>query len=75
MIPCTNCGVEYIGETGRLLKTRLDEHRKDADNMNNEKYTRSGKKINVLNKSALTDHATTESHITDWEGAKVTDKE
>ena len=30
-----HCGAEYIGETGRLEKTRLDEHRKDADNTNN----------------------------------------
>ena len=38
-VPCKNCGVECIGETGRL---RLDEH-KDIDNMNNEKYTSSEK--------------------------------
>ena len=44
-IPCKNCCAEYIGETGRLLKTRLDEHRKDVDNTNNEKYTRSGNKV------------------------------
>ena len=43
-IPCKNCGAEYIGETGRLLKTRLEEHRKDVDNTKKEKYTRSGKK-------------------------------
>ena len=49
-IPRKNCGAEYIGETGRLLKTWLDEHRKDVDildNTNNETYTRSGEKINV----------------------------
>ena len=23
-IPCKNCGAEYIGETGKLLKIRLD---------------------------------------------------
>ena len=28
-----------------------------------------------FNKSAVTDHATTESHIIDWEGAKRIDKE
>ena len=48
-IPCKNWVAEYTGETGRLLKTRLDEHRKDivVDNMNNETYSRSGKKIHV----------------------------
>ena len=34
-IPCNNCGAEYVGETGRLLNTRLDEHRKDVVNTNN----------------------------------------
>ena len=43
-IPCKNCGAEYLGERGRLLKIRLDEHRKDVDNTNNETYTRSGKR-------------------------------
>ena len=28
-----------------------------------------------FNKSTLTDHATTENHIIDWEGAKILDKE
>ena len=76
-IPHKNCGAEYIGETGRLLKTRLEEHRKDVDNTKNEKYTRSGKKrlMSTINKSALTDHATTENHIIDWEGVNIVDKE
>ena len=34
-IPCKNCGAEYIGKTGRLLKTQLEEHRKDVDNTKN----------------------------------------
>ena len=75
-IPCKNCGAEYTGETGRLLKTRLEE-RKDVDNTKKEKYTRSGKKrlMSTINKSALTDHATTENHIIDWGGVKIVDKE
>ena len=27
---CNNCDAVYIGETGRLLKDRRDEHRKDV---------------------------------------------
>ena len=26
-IPCTTCPAEYIGQTGRLLETRLSEHK------------------------------------------------
>jgi len=36
-----------IGEADRLPKTRLDVHRKEVDNTNNDKYTRSGKMTNV----------------------------
>ena len=53
------------------------EHRKDVDNTKKEKYTRSGKKrlMSTINKSVLTDHATTENHIIDWEGVNIVDKE
>ena len=73
-IPCKNCGAEYIGETGRLLKTRLEEHRKDVDNTKKEKYTRSGKKdwcLPLINSPLQT----TENHIIDWEGVNIVDKE
>ena len=46
-IPCKNCGAAYIGETGSLLKTRLEDNRKDVDNTKKDKCTRSGKKIDV----------------------------
>ena len=51
-IPCKNCGAEYIGETGRLLNTRLEEHRKDADNTK-EKYTRRSLIIEQLYRDRL----------------------
>ena len=59
-IPCKNCGAEYIGETGSLLKTRLEDNRKDVDNTKKDKCTRSGKKIDV---------------IIDWERLNIVDKE
>jgi hypothetical protein len=29
-IPCQNCDKKYVGETGRLLGTRIAEHLKDV---------------------------------------------
>ena len=42
-IPCKNCDSVYIGETGRKLGTRLNEHRKDSEN-SPAVFTRSGRK-------------------------------
>ncbi len=30
-IPCKSCDGSYVGETGRLLKTWLEEHKKDTE--------------------------------------------
>ena len=38
---CKSCGTAYIGETGRLLNTRPNEHKKDVENAQKEQYTRS----------------------------------
>ena len=66
-IPCKSCGAAYTGETGRLFKTRLDEHKEDVENAQKEQYTRSEKKRSqsVTNKSALTDHTATDTHLID----------
>ncbi len=76
-IPCKNCPSTYTGETGRLFKTRLEEHKKDVENVPQEQYTRGEKKrsLSVMNKSTITDHTTQENHVIDWEGAKVVDRE
>ena len=77
-IPCQNCESAYIGETGRLFKTRLEEHRKEAELISKErKFTRS-EKVNAegtLYKSAITDHVMRTNHVIDWEGAEVLDHE
>ncbi len=66
-----------MGETGRLLKTRLEEHKKDVDNAPEQQYTRNFRKQSVssINKSAIIDHANTENHIIDWEGVSIVDRE
>ena len=41
-IPCKNCDSTYIGETGRLFRTRLEEHKKEVELVSKErKFTRS----------------------------------
>ena len=65
----------YIRETGRLLKTQLDEHRKDGDNMITIYKTWETRLMSNFNKSTITDHATTENDIIDWEEANIIDKE
>ena len=77
-IPCQNCENSYIGETGRLFKTRLDEHRKEAEMESKQrKFTRSERieAEGTLYKSAITDHVMRTNHIIDWEGAEVLDHE
>ena len=73
-IPCKNCDSKYIGETSRLFKTRLGEHRREAEAVSKErKYTRSEKVTasKIYNKSAITDHVMRDNHVIDWEGAGV----
>ena len=43
--------------------------------MRNTQETGKQRLLSNFNKSALTNHATTEIHIIDWEGATIIDKE
>ena len=58
-IPCINCDTTYVGETSRLLKTRVDEHRDETAKITAAKknYTRQNKKLSEseYSKSAITD--------------------
>ena len=72
-IACKNCTSAYIGETGRKLGTRLDEHRKEVNQTEQHRYTRANKQNSqrIMHKSALADHTSRENHVIDWEGAKM----
>ena len=37
-IPCKSCSKTYIGETGRIFKTRLSEHQKEAAKTKCQKF-------------------------------------
>ena len=61
-VPCQNCQAVYIGETLRLLPTRLQEH---------QHHTRKGQ----VQRSAIAEHACSLQHRFNWNGADVIDHE
>ena len=76
-VPCRSCSAVYVGETGRKLGTRFDEHRKDCEKQSQRKFTRSQKteSQSVIHKSAITDHAGRQNHVIDWEGRRLVARE
>ncbi|XP_053989899.1 uncharacterized protein LOC128882340, partial [Hylaeus volcanicus] len=56
-IPCS-CGKEYIGQTGRLIRTRLNEHMNNIKNVNTEK-------------SAVAEHFYRTNHVIEFDKANV----
>ena len=53
-VSCNDCDKFYIGETGRKLNIRLNEHKRDAKNKTG-------------NMSGLSQHITKYKHTADWE--------
>ena len=76
-VPCKDCDAIYIGETGRPLATRIKEHKKEVDEIENTIKTRQQRKDlkGVLFKSAITDHAIHNQHTINWEETRIKDKE
>ena len=64
-IPCLNCKLCYIGETGRKFGTRLDEHKAEVMKVSNTVTTRTSRKesLNTVHKSAITDHVIEHNHV------------
>jgi len=75
-IRCKNCEQVYVGETGRPLGARVNEHRKEVDSFTGI-FTRAEKTTaaSICNKSAITDHVCNENHVIDCKNAKVVDWE
>ena len=76
-VPCANCDKTYVGETGRKLGVRLQEHKKEVDSRTSRAFTRSQRTASLTehNKSALTDHVTQENHLINWSDASIIDRE
>ena len=47
-IPCKNCKLSYVGETGRAFGTRLDKHKKEAEKASAKRVTRAGRKASLI---------------------------
>jgi hypothetical protein len=56
-IPC-ECGLSYVGETGRTIETRIKEHRRHF-------------RLGQIEKSAVAEHSITEDHAIHWDKARV----
>ncbi|XP_072048491.1 uncharacterized protein [Amphiura filiformis] len=76
-IPCRNCDLSYIGETGRKFGKRLDEHTTEAGKIGDNIKTRSTRKASqsVVHKPAITDHVVENNHVIDWKEARIVGKE
>jgi len=76
-VPCANCDKTYVGETGRKLGVRLQEHRTEVESKCTGVFTRSQRTASLTeyNKSALTDHAIQENHTIHWKEASIIDRE
>jgi len=61
-VPCQDCEATYVGQTGRQLATRMDEHRRAVTSCDTAT-------------SAIAEHAWSADHRIDWDAAEVLETE
>ena len=66
-IPC-HCGANYVGETGRQLQVRVNEHRRNWEKMKRDKEE---EKDTENISSLLAIHAVEKEHQIKWEEVKI----
>ena len=77
-IDCESCDMKYVGETKRVVKARVKEHRTEVEKMQEVMvYTRNARKASetTVHKSAITDHVSQLNHLIDWDSAKLVERE
>ena len=76
-VPCLSCPQSYVGETGRKLSTRIEEHHKEVDKVTAKIKTRSASVTEDVTKfkSAIAEHARAKNHLMNWNNIKIIDRE
>ena len=75
-IPCKNYPKSYVGETGRLFRTRLSEHKTETEKLLVPRITpdlRERRPPPKSSKSAITEHVAASNHVIGWDEAKIID--
>ena len=75
--PGSRCDKTYIGETGRMFKTRFGEHRKETENVGMKIRTRSVAQETEAQclKSVVSEHCGKKNHIMNCEECKSLESE
>ncbi|XP_057302713.1 uncharacterized protein LOC130636882 [Hydractinia symbiolongicarpus] len=60
-IPCKDCDAVYVGETKRMFKQRVQEHKRAVRNADTDK-------------NEIADHSWNNDHIIDWDNKKIIDE-
>ena len=76
-VPCLSCPQKYIGETGRKLETRIEDHKKETEQVQARRKTRSvtTQEDNTKRKSAICEHAREMNHVMNWDDVKILERE
>ncbi|XP_025271021.1 uncharacterized protein LOC112639907 [Camponotus floridanus] len=61
-IECEKCDATYVGQTGRKLSTRINEHKKNINK-------------NITNRFVITEHGLNFNHDFKWDDVKILDRE
>ena len=76
-VPCSSCPQVYIGETGRKMSVRIEEHRKETEKVTSRRKTRSTSVTEDTStfRSAISVHAREKNHIMNFDDVSILDRE
>ena len=76
-VPCLSCPQVYIGETGRKLSVRINEHQKETEKVTASRKTRSKTATEDTDEfqSAIAVHAREMNHLMNFDDVSILDRE